>query len=257
LIKEIVTTPAGRASAALVAVGLALGAPAAAGPKKPALPPAPPLEGDVGHLAVARVDVVLRANAALVTTDLSFTRGTRPAGGALDAFVAYGTPSMPRAFEAQLLAVEDGRFTAPLDARGKTVATQHATQSPPGTAVRLGPATAAGMAFRMPGDLLDEALDPSGLAVLRVRTIHALPEGPGARSVLVRISGRAALPLGTVSLRAEQGRLVDPAARLCPPGGTPTPLALTGQRALLPLMAPARAPRTATDELCVSATLAP
>ena len=241
----------------LVALGLWLAVPEAAGAKKPVLPPSPPLEGELAHLAVARVDVVLRANAALVTTDLTFTRGTRPTGGALDAFVAYGAPSIPRAFEAQLIAVEEGRFAAPLEARGKPVASQHAQQAPAGTAVRLGPATAAGQAFRMPGSAIDEALETSGLGLLRIRAIHALPEGSGVRSVLVRISGRAALPLGAISIRAEQGKLVDASARLCPPTGASTPLALAGQRAILPLLAPPRAPRSSIDELCVSAALAP
>jgi hypothetical protein len=230
-------------SASLAALGLWLAAPGAAGAagaKK--LPPPPPLEGDVGHLAVARIDVLLRAGAALVTTDLTFTRGTRPAGGALDAFVAYGAPSLPRAFEAQLIGVEPGRFVAPLETRGQQVPSQHAQQAPAGVAVRLGPGNAAGQAMRLPGDALDDALDGSGLALLRIRAIHALPEGAGARSVLVRISGRTTLPLGAISVRAEQGKLVDPAAKLCPPTGTTTPLALTGQRALLPLLAPPRAP---------------
>ena len=66
---------AAAAAAPCAVIALALAAPpaVAAGPKA--------MAGGLEHLAIARVDVLFRRHAALVTTDLTFTRGASYRGG--------------------------------------------------------------------------------------------------------------------------------------------------------------------------------
>ncbi|HEU4411239.1 MAG TPA: hypothetical protein VFS43_38655 [Polyangiaceae bacterium] len=238
-----------------LALALALAAPTAiaAGPKAPP-PPAPE------HVAVARVDVLFRRQAALVTTDLTFTRGAYR-GGELAAFAAYGSPGLPRAFEARLLPVERGRFSPPLDADGgEALAAAHATHAPDHAVFSLGGPNRAGQALRLPAAALARALEPSGLAALRVRAVHLLREGGAPASLVVRLAapaGAAPYPLGEVSLRGEGVSLRAASASLCRPSGPDLALALAGAPPPPGAVAPPRAPRSAGDALCVSAELAP
>lgn len=257
--------PPRAAPAALVApLALALAAPpaVAAGPK--GSPPGAAAKGSPpgapARWAVARVEVLFRRNAALVTTDLTFVRGAYR-GGDLSAFVAYGAPGLPRAFDARLLPVERGRFSPPAEAEGgDALPASHATHAPDGIAFSLGGPNRAGQALRLPAAALERALEPSGLAALRLRAIHVLrAEGPRA-SLVVRLAappGVAPYPLGEVSLRGEGVALLSPAAALCRPSGPDLALALAGAEPPPGALAPPRAPRTAGDELCVSTELAP
>lgn len=241
-----------RALVALAALLLAL--PCAAAPKKAPGPP-PPLA--LAHLALPRVDVLLRGDVALVTADLTFTRGAYQ-GGAIDAFVAYGGPGLPRAFDAQLLPVEAAFLAPPPAATGSPVAAAHATLAPPEASLALGPRHGAGQRLTLPPEALQAALAPSGLAALRLRWVYGFPTARTPhRAVLVRAteSGRT-LPLGALRLRAAEGSLASATAALCGPG-SPAPLALVGQPGLLPLRSPARLPAGAAGDLCFDASLAP
>jgi hypothetical protein len=239
------------ASLALLALALAAPKAIAAGPKGPP-PPSPE------HLAVARVDVLFRRNAALVTTDLIFTRGAYRSGE-LSAHVAYGSPGLPRAFEAHLLPVERGRFSPPLDAEGgEALPASHTTHAADNTALSLGGPNRAGQTLRLPAAALAHALEPSGLAALRLRSVHLLREGAPV-SLVVRLSGppgASPYPLGEVSLRGEGVSLRSATASLCRPSGENLALALVGAPPPLGAVAPPRAQRSSGDELCISAELA-
>jgi hypothetical protein len=196
------------ALAALLAAG-----PAAPAPRKKKDPPAPLAPLRLAQPTLSRIDVVLRRDAALVTVELTFGRGAHQ--GPLEAFFSYGHPGLPRAFEAELLPVTAGAPGPAATARGRPLTTSHALQAPAAASLVLGARGAAGQHLRVPGEALDEALAPSGLAALRLRWVHALPAA-GPRGVLVHagLPGRA-LPLGVVNLRTDEGRLERGAAERC------------------------------------------
>ncbi len=246
---------------AALAAPLALAALALASPPALAAGPKGPPVGAPERVAVARVDVLFRRNAALVTTDLTFARGAAYRGGDLAAFAAYGAPGLPKAFEARLVPVERGRFSPPDgEGEGEALPATHVTQAPDGVALSLGGPHRAGQALRLPAAALARAFEPSGLAALRLRAVHLLrADGPRA-SLVVRLAappGAAPFPLGEVSLRGEGVALLSPAAALCRPAGPDLALALAGAPPPPGALAPPRAPRSAGDELCVSAELTP
>ncbi|MCU0682372.1 MAG: hypothetical protein MUF34_08975 [Polyangiaceae bacterium] len=249
------------AAAALVLLGASfalVAAPAlAAGPKAPAKGPPP---GAPEHLAVARVEVLFRRDAALVTTELTFARSPAYRGAELAAFVAYGAPGLPRAFEARLLPVERGRFSPSDGEAGEALTGTHATHAPDGVALSLGGPNRAGQALRLPAASLQRAFEPSGLAALRLRAVHLLREGSTRASLVVRLGappGASPYPLGEISLRGDGVALRNPSAALCRPAGADLVLALSGAPPPPGALAAPRAPRLAGDELCVSAEFGP
>jgi hypothetical protein len=245
-------------AAALATAALALAAP----PPALAVAPKGPPPGVPERLAVARVEVTFRRDAALVTTDLTFARSPASRGADLVAFVAYGAPGLPRAFEARLLPVERGRFAPPPgDDGGEALATAHVTRAPDETAFALGAPNRAGQTVRLPGPALGRAFGPSGLACLRTRAVHLLRADNDRASVVVRLAappGAAPYPLGEIDVRGEGVTLARPAASLCrAAGGAELALALAGAPPPPGGFAPPRAPRSAGDDLCVSTEFAP
>jgi hypothetical protein len=243
---------AAAAPCALVALALAAPPAVAAGPKA--------MLGGLEHLAIARVDVLFRRNAALVTTDLTFTRGASYRGGDLSAYVAYGAPGLPKAFDARLLPVERGRFSPREGDGGEALSAAHATHAPDGIALALGGTVRAGQALRLPAAALGRAFEPSGLAALRVRAVHALRSDADRASLVIRLAGPPGsppYPLGEVSLRGEGVSLRSPSASLCRPASPDVALVPVGAAPSPGAFAPPRAPRSAADELCVRAEIAP
>ena len=248
------------AAAALALVSPLLAAPGRRAPpavkKPPAVRPAP--EPMPGPMAIARVEVAFRADAALVTTDVTFARGAYLTGDR-ELFVAYGSPGVPLSFAAESLAVDEGRFSPPPAARGQALESFHAQRAPPEASFALGPHSFAGQRILLPGPRIAEALSTSGLGALRLRAVVSLAAAAGERrSVLVRISSSSAapLPLGVVTARGDGLTLSSASASLCGGPGGEIPLALGGKRATPPLLPPPRAPRAPGDELCVRAALA-
>lgn len=213
---------------------------ASASARAPAQPP-PPLPSS---LSVARVSVSLTGALAVVVTDVVYVRAERPS--AWEAFVAYGAPGVPRAFDARLLAVPADRLFPDDDGGGIAAPTSHAPRAPDTAAGLLGPRTFAGQVVRVP-----DAPADAPLVALRLRSVVELPERDRTRSLVVRVSPPGAtVPLGFV--RVSGAGVANATATLCSPDGK-TPLALDGPGP--GLVPPSRAPRRPGEDLCVRAPL--
>jgi hypothetical protein len=218
--------------------------PLAAAPKKHAPIPS----GQVAFVAVPRIDVLFSARGTLVTTVVTFGRGTPK--GPYDVFVAYGAPGIPKAFDAELVPLDPGRFVPEERAHGERLSANHRLSAGDPVALALGSVSSAGQRIAIPDALLDAAVrGPSGLCALRIRALHEDIEAGGFRSVLIRIAPERgpAPPLGSVHVRsdAEDART---SASLCRPGAPEVRLALSSTDDAPP---PARAPRTPGESLCV------
>lgn len=216
---------------------------ASASARAPA-PPPPPLPSS---LSVARVSVALTGALAVVVTEVVYVRAERPS--AWEAFVAYGAPGVPRAFDARLLAVPADRLFPDDDGGGIAAPTSHAPRAPDTAAGLLGPRTFAGQVVRVP-----DAPADGPLVALRLRSVVELPERDRTRSLVVRVSPPGAtVPLGLVRVAGPGATGVTGAtATLCSPDAK-TPLALDGPGP--GLVPPSRAPRHAGEDLCVRAPL--
>jgi len=227
-------------------------------PKK--IPYKPPPTGIPTHFFIGHIDVIFRRNAALVTTDLVFTRGSFHLEN-LDVFLAYGAPGIPRAFEARLLPVPEGYFL-PSESESSAVSlrTEHVTHAPSQTAFGLGPRPQAGQLVHLPSHLVADGLKPTGAAALRWRTVHTVVGDEASASLVIRVSspaGVAPYPVGQITLRGEGVSLVNPSASWCGPQGDGAELALVGSPSPPSALSPLRAPRSPNDELCVRTTFAP
>lgn len=196
-----------------------------------------------------KVDVEFRSDAALITAEVTFTRGQHR--GPLTIFCSYGNPGIPRAFEVELLAVDPGFFLPKSDIHGEKLTAKHAKQAPSEASLVIGVRSAAGQVVSVPETILDGALRPSGLAALRLRWIHVFTAPHGtSRSVLVRstASGQS-LPLGILNIHTSNGRLEKPWAERC--GVEPSiSFALSGERATATRQAPSVMPQGSGD-LCM------
>ena len=209
-----------------------------------------------GAISIARVDVLFRRDLALVTTDLTMTQGTLEASEGFDAYVAYGSPGIPRALDAQLLSVADGAFTTPIDIPGVTLSLDHVVSAPTSVTFSLGRTSLAGAVVHVPASELTRALVPSGLVTLRIRSIHALASGPE-----VSIVARAASPLlgpfpmGVLSVRGDGVEISSASASLCSLSAVSTELALATSPRRNGVVAPPLARHGTDDDLCFRATL--
>jgi hypothetical protein len=238
---------------------IAAAAPAAAGPAAP-LPMLP---------VISRVHVGVARDHVLVVEDVSLERDAWTSGD-LELYVAFGAPGAPRAFDAHILAVNDGDAWAPLDDPGAPLPVDLVSRRPPGVAPLLGRATMAGAVVRVDAAALRHALAPSDMAVVRVRTILDLPEedARGARSVVVRLGTPGGTPLALRRIEvASQERasfITRAEATLCGPEADGWPLSVHLTPSLPPParleqlpLAPSLAVRHASDDLCVSFWTAP
>jgi hypothetical protein len=243
---------------------LLLAAPAAV--TKPTPPPSVPF----GALpSIPRVRIEVAADHLIATEEVDLPRGDWRAG-ALGFYVAFGAPGAPSAFDARLLAVPDGALE-PLDGdAGEKLVADRASHRPAGVNALLGPDEMAGVIVRVPEASFRRALEPGGMAVLRLRSLLRLPAGDArtGHEVLVRLGQARTTPLtlGYVQVGAtENGPAITRAeAHLCGEEADPWPLAVAstskpGPRDLAGSQAPVApvlAVRHATDDLCVRFWLA-
>jgi hypothetical protein len=243
---------------------LLLAAPQAA--TRPSLPPPTPL-GALPSIARVRIDVA--ADHLVTTEDVDLPRGDWRSGS-LAFYVAFGAPGAPEAFDARLLAVPDGALE-PRDAdAGEKLVVDRVAHRSDGVQPLLGPDEMAGVVVHVPEGAFRRALEPGGMAVLRLRTLLRSPPGDASagRDVLVRLGQARTTPL---TLGYVQVASVDKApaiaraeAHLCGEDADPWPLAvatsssaasreLSGSQAPI---APVLAVRHPKDDLCVRFWLA-
>jgi len=209
--------------------------------------------------SVARVRIDVTKTAVVVVEEVLVPKGEWK-GDALDFYVAFGGPGVPRAFDAHLVPVADGALEPNDDDAGDVLASDRAPRRPPTAYPLLGKDVMAGVVLHVKKESLAKAFTPGAMAALRLRTVLEMPEDDpsGGKSVLVRLGASRGTPLAlgriavTSTARAE--------ARLCGPDADPTPLAIVPRpkdAPTTPRIAPILAVRHATDDLCVRFFSAP
>lgn len=213
--------------------------------------------------SVSRVKIVVGPGSALVIEDVTLPRGEWK-GEALDFYVAFGAPGVPRAIDAILVPIVDGALEARDDEQGVSVTTSQAPRRPPSAHPLLGRDAMAGIVVHVQASQLTRALASSGLAALRVRSLVPIPDAvPDAEeaSILVRLGASRGTPLTlgriVVGNAPSQPPVTDASAHLCGDAAVRTPLAVTVEGALRvrsarDVVAPVLAVRHASDDLCVS-----
>lgn len=209
--------------------------------------------------SVARVRIDVTKTAVVVVEEVLVPKGEWK-GDALDFYVAFGGPGVPRAFDAHLVPVADGALEPNDDDAGEVLASDRAPRRPPTAYPLLGKDVMAGVVLHLKKESLAKAFTPGAMAALRLRTVLEMPEDDpsGGKSVLVRLGASRGTPLTL-------GRIVVSAvaraeARLCGADADATPLAILPRPKdppTTPRIAPILAVRHATDDLCVRFFSAP
>jgi hypothetical protein len=198
----------------------------------------------------------------LVVDDVNLPRGEWP-GGDFQLYVAFGAPGAPRAMDARLYAAgEGGKDPAP-DAPSEPIALERTPRRSGAEILLLGSPLMAGVVLRVTEASFRRALGPFGVARIRIRALHDLPEKDAlsCREVVVRLGTRGAEPvaLGRIEVASMETApwLTRAEARLCGPDADPYPLALSVQPKVPRAaewpgpVAPVLSTRHATDDLCV------
>lgn len=257
------------ATVAFGTAGEATGAPSRPAPhpaSKPAAPAAP-LSPLPMLPSVPRVKVDIWKTQLVVVEEVNLPRGEWK-NEALDFYVAFGAPGMPRAVDARLVTVADGALEPEDDDAGEVLAVERLPHRPSSAHALLGKDSMAGLVVHVKRESLAKAFTPGNMAALRVRTALDLPEedSGGARGVVVRLGSSRGTPLTlgrlTVSAKAGAPAPARAEAHLCGSEADPTPLAIAilprpapSQVApappSLPPIAPVLAVRHASDDVCI------
>lgn len=234
---------------------------------------APPHETHVVHVqraapplpflpVLARVRVEVAHDRAVVTHDIVLPRGDYISQD-LALFVAFGAPGAPKAFDARIFAAKAGSEEPLPDDAGDAVPSDRAPHRPPNAQLLIGRPNQAGAVLHLHEASLRRALTPGDAAILRVRSLHDLPEedSRSARELVVRLGEPAEQPvaLERIELVSLEPRpwIVRAEARLCGPEAdahslsllvTPKPPAPADPSLVSPLLIS----RHASDDLCVS-----
>jgi hypothetical protein len=263
-----VSRPRGALAEATIALGLVVIASTAAGaPPKPAPRPAGPAKAAAPSTPVAplpmlpsipRVKIDVLKGQLVVIEEVNLPRGEWK-GDALDFYVAFGAPGVPRAIDARLVPVGDGALEPEDDEAGEPLVVDRAPRRPASAHPLIGRDTMAGVVVHVKREALTRALEPGNMAALRVRTALDLPEEDslGARGVVVRLGSSRGTPLtlGRLTLTAKAGA-PNPSraeAHLCGADADPTPLAI----ALVPKPPPPPAPSSAAPATPPAPPIAP
>lgn len=217
--------------------------------------------------SVARVRVEVARDRVVVGEEVALPRGAWSTGG-LDLHAAFGAPGTPTAVDAQIVAEAAGAAEAQGSAPGEVVAVEPAVGAVGGAHPLLGSAKMAGVILHVKESQLRRVYSASEIAVIRVRSLLALPaaDAEGRREVVVRLGAPEGTPLTlgriqVVSLEPGpwiarvEARLVGPDADpwplsvvLLPKASSPaSPRAAGNDRPIVPAMAV----RHASDDLCV------
>ncbi|HEY1959990.1 MAG TPA: hypothetical protein VGH28_30485 [Polyangiaceae bacterium] len=208
---------------------------------------------------IARVRIDVAKDRVLVEHEIVMSRGAW-AGGDLDLWVSFG-PTMPRAFDARLLAVKPGAAAPEPDDTGEPIATDKAAHRPAHVHPLLGRSTMAGEVLHVREPAFRRATAASGVLALRIRQVLPPPEADaqGAHEIELRLGleGGPPLTVRRIDLTTSEpaGWMSRAQAELCGPNADPYALGFaTSPRgaARTPFaIDPALATRHSTDELCV------
>ena len=207
--------------------------------------------------SVARVRVEVARDRVVVEEDVALPHGAWSSGG-LDLHAAFGAPGTPTAVDAQISAEAAGATEAQGGPAGEVVSVEPEPGALGGAHPLLGSARMAGVVLRVKESQLRRVYAASEVALLRVRSLLALPsaDADGRREVIVRLGAPEGTPLTlgriqVVSFEAG-GWIARAAASLVGPDADPWPLSVT----LLPKTAPAAAPRAPDAERPIAPTMA-
>ncbi len=234
-------------------------------PPRPPVPPRPPPRPTVPIPAlpvITRVRIDAGKDATIVTEDVTFARGEWQSGD-VDAFVAFGAPGVPHAFDVHLLST-DAAGPDPADV-GEVVVTERAARKPATARTLLGRDGAAGEVLHLREPALRRAFARAGFAAVRVRSLLGpiAADGTGGREVLIRLGTFLGTPLtvARVEVAALDGHpfALPAEARLCGDAADPYPISvqLSPARPAAPAVhwpaptLPAHVARHPTDDLCV------
>jgi hypothetical protein len=247
-----------RIRSVLAALTLALVAAASsASPPKPS--PSPRL---FALATLPRIRLETTRDHVVVVLDANVPRGDWQGGDVL-LYVAFGAPGAPRAMDARLYAAPEGAKDPPADAPSEPIVLDRATRRPSNVPLLLGSSSMAGVVLKVTEASFRRAVGPSGVARIRLRALHDLPEkdARSSREVIVRLGTRGGEPLalGRIEVASLEATpwLTRADARLCGPEADPYPLAVSVLPKMLrpiewPLPAsPVLSVRHATDDLCI------
>lgn len=209
-----------------------------------------------GLPVVSRVRVEVEGAQLVLTEDVRITRDEWRAGD-LDAYVAFGAPGTPRAFDAHVLALDEGAFEPRDGDVGEPVTSDRAPRRPARASLLLGRENMAGVTVHMKEPALRRAFAASGAFVLRLRSL--VVRDATTHEVLVRLGAMkgAPLALGAIDVGGDPRVAPRVGARLCGPHADPYPLAVRVLAAPSPAgmasrgVAPSLAVRHDDDDLCV------
>lgn len=227
----------------------------------------PPKASPSPHLfalaTLPRVRLETTRDHVVVEVDLNLPRGDWQRGDVL-LYVAFGAPGAPRAMDARLYPTLEGGKDPPTDAPSESIPLERAPQRKGGVTLLLGSPSMAGVVLKLSEASFRRALVPSGVARVRLRALHDLPDEDAlsSREVIVRLGTRGGEPLAlgrieVVSLEPTPW-VTRAEARLCGPEADPYPLAVSvTPRVPHPQVsspfpiAPVLSVRHTTDDLCV------
>jgi hypothetical protein len=219
------------------------------------LAPPPPLPA---LPVITRVRVDVAKDRVLVVHEIVMARGAW-AGGDVDLFVAFG-PTLPRAFDAHLLAVSANATAPDPNDAGEPLPHEPAAHRPPHAHALLGRSAMAGEVLHIREPAFRRATAASGELAVRLRQVLAPPaSAENAHEIVVRLGMETGTPLTVrhveLSTPEPAGWLGSASAQLCGPnadtysiGFSVAPRGVT----LVPMAVdPTSTTRRATDDLCV------
>jgi hypothetical protein len=226
----------------------------------------PPRASPSPHLfalpTLPRIRLETTRDHVVVVVDLNLPRGEWQGGDVL-LYVAFGAPGAPRAMDARLYAAEEGGRDPLAEAPSDPITLERAPQRKGGVTLLLGSPSMAGVVLKVSEASFRRALAPSGVARIRLRALHDLPneDALSSREVIVRLGTRGGEPiaLGRIEVVSQERApwVTRAEARLCGPDADPYPLAVSvvpkvARPAVWPLpAAPVLSVRHPTDDLCI------
>jgi hypothetical protein len=211
----------------------------------PALPALP---------VIARVRVDVSKQRVLVVHEIVMARGEW-AGGDVDLWVSFG-PTLPRAFDAHLLAMTAGASAPDPNDQGEPIPMDQLARRP----VRASPSM-AGVVLHVREPALRRAVAASQIMAIRIRQVLPPPAAAedDRHEIVVRLGIETGTPLTVrrveLSTPEQAGWLTRAWAQLCGPDADPYIIGFASappniQKTPMPID-PAFATRRATDDLCI------